>query len=202
MSPSLSLMLSVYPWRYMSSSVPVRYMSGFTVYLDDMDPLDAEKITGFTVVVVVGYPGQPKRNLCLGDTIVAFDLIAEATDIAISCVKRLNEIWWKGGLPVEVMPTITITTTTTTTTGTTQQQEEKTFVQLRKRDSVLSAPTFLAHYQLQQSKNIEQPLADHGYRLLHLSHPYSPELNPIEQFWSKVELLIEVDASLGFDTLY
>lgn len=53
---------------------------------------------------------------------------------------------------------------------------------------------------IHQSKNIELSVTERGYQCIYLP-PYSPELNPIEQFWSKVKYSIKREALLDSETL-
>ncbi|KAG1165623.1 hypothetical protein G6F36_013265 [Rhizopus arrhizus] len=45
---------------------------------------------------------------------------------------------------------------------------------------------------IHQSKEIEELITSRGYRCIYLP-PYSPELNPIEQFWSVVKSHVRRD---------
>ncbi|KAF7720591.1 hypothetical protein EC973_007275 [Apophysomyces ossiformis] len=50
-------------------------------------------------------------------------------------------------------------------------------------------------------KTIELSLTERGYNCVYLP-PYSPELNPIEQFWSKLKYTIKREELLDVDTLF
>ncbi|CEI94709.1 hypothetical protein RMCBS344292_08914 [Rhizopus microsporus] len=57
------------------------------------------------------------------------------------------------------------------------------------------------HAPTQQPKTIELSLTERGYSCVYLS-PYSSELNPIEQFWSKLKYTIKREELLDVDTLF
>lgn len=53
---------------------------------------------------------------------------------------------------------------------------------------------------IHQSKQIEEEIIKRNYRCIYLP-PYSPELNPIEQFWSVVKSKIKRNNLLDEETL-
>ncbi|KAG1444528.1 hypothetical protein G6F46_012435 [Rhizopus delemar] len=57
------------------------------------------------------------------------------------------------------------------------------------------------HAPAHQSKTIELPLTERDYNCVYLP-PYSPELNTIEQFWSKLKYTIKREELLDVDTLF
>ncbi|SAM04526.1 hypothetical protein [Absidia glauca] len=90
--------------------------------------------------------------------------------------------------------------TTGTTTGHYLQYLHDTMDVMDRHPQFKGFYLIMDNAPIHQSKDIESAIVERGYRCVYLP-PYSPELNPIEQFWSKVKYSIKRHLLMEQETL-